>query len=160
MYRLPNPRHSPAQAYTQAQAAQAYTQAQAAQAYTQAQPPGLGQSTSFAGTSYQLSPEDMLYLRQRALFFTSILSQTGAGQQQPGPPSSLLTDGETRVGIAHLVASALFGNDYDFTTGQPMVGWTSQAYIAAYNYVLDGIVTWAGQAWGFPPVPTPPPSAP
>ena len=72
------------------------------------------------------------------------------------PWGAVLNTEEGEHAVATLAATALAGEDYNYATGQPSVGWNGMKWAAAYNLVKNQVKSWLSEYAGAKPVPTPP----
>ena len=97
-----------------------------------------------------LSASDVAYLKDRSLRFQQTLSDL-----IEAPFGDALQSNDGREAVAMLAATALVGDDMNYATGQPSVGWNQAKWLAAFHLVKNNVVTWFTQAFPSAPVPGP-----
>lgn len=113
----------------------------------QAQP---GFQQGYATPGSVLSSSDVAYLQDRALRFQQTLSDA-----MGLPFGGALQSSEGRDAVATLAATALTGDDFNYATGQPSVGYSGARWSAAHTLVSSNIQAWFDQFLGSHPLPPP-----
>jgi hypothetical protein len=112
---------------------------------------GIPWQPGIATPGSQLSASDIAYLQDRSLRFQQVL-----GDIYDLPYGHVLYEEEGRIAVARLAALALVGDDYNYATGQPSVGWNPTKWTAAYHLVKNNVLAWHQAAGGaHPPAPGP-----
>ncbi len=100
-----------------------------------------------------LDAADMAFLKDRALRYQQIL-----GEILGTPFGSILQISDGRARVAAMTALARFGDDVNYATNQPSVGFNQAKREAALVMVETNVLEWFKETFGY--VPSPPAKPP
>ena len=89
-----------------------------------------------------LTLANIAYLKDRSLRFQQTLSDL-----VEMPFGHALQSNDGREAVAVLTATALVGDDVNYATGQPSIGYDEKKWISAYHLVNNNILAWFQQAF-------------